>query len=220
MRRFFAVFAAAFLAVGASSVASRADTIVYQSVPNLLDSANINNAWCSDCYGGGTYEPLDQFTLTSGYHITDLELSTFADFGYPGLGPFTFEVYNSEHSAIIFSELITPTLVTSFTAIGANFDLVESGVTGLSLGAGTYWAGFIAPTFGIASYPSGGNGSLIETTPHTGDYLFALGGNVGYALNSRAIPEVSTWAMMLAGFAGLRLAGYRRARAGRTALAA
>jgi len=35
-----------------------------------------------------------------------------------------------------------------------------------------------------------------------------------------AVPEASTWAMMLLGFAGLGYAGYRRARAGRATLAA
>jgi choice-of-anchor C domain-containing protein len=35
-----------------------------------------------------------------------------------------------------------------------------------------------------------------------------------------SIPEASTWAMMMLGFAGLGFAGYRRARAGNTALAA
>jgi hypothetical protein len=33
-----------------------------------------------------------------------------------------------------------------------------------------------------------------------------------------SVPEASTWAMMLAGFAGLGFAGYRKARSGRTAL--
>ena len=34
------------------------------------------------------------------------------------------------------------------------------------------------------------------------------------------IPEPSTWAMMLLGFAGLGFAGYRKARSARTALSA
>jgi uncharacterized membrane protein len=37
---------------------------------------------------------------------------------------------------------------------------------------------------------------------------------------SPSVPEPSTWAMMLLGFAGLGYAGYRRARAGRAALVA
>jgi PEP-CTERM motif len=223
MNRPCRVFLATIFTLGASSIAARADSIVYQSVPDLTDGSNIDEEWCSDCYGGGVYEPLDQFTLSEGYSITDLELATFADSGYDGLAPFTFEVYNSDHSAIIFSEAITPTLVTSFTGDGGfNFDVVEGTVTGLTLGPGTYWAGFIAPSLVIAGYSSGGNGSLIETTPHTGTELFTLGGNSGYALSSGAVttPEPSTWAMMLLGFAGLGFAGYRRARAGHATLAA
>jgi PEP-CTERM motif len=40
--------------------------------------------------------------------------------------------------------------------------------------------------------------------------------NVSY--NFSTVPEASTWAMMLAGFAGLGFAGYRKARSSRTAL--
>jgi hypothetical protein len=44
-----------------------------------------------------------------------------------------------------------------------------------------------------------------------GPGIFVLGG---------VVPEPSTWAMMLIGFAGLGFAGYRRARAGHATLAA
>jgi uncharacterized membrane protein len=37
---------------------------------------------------------------------------------------------------------------------------------------------------------------------------------VGYTSPPPPIPEPSTWAMMLLGFAGLAFAGYRRAKAG------
>jgi probable HAF family extracellular repeat protein len=42
----------------------------------------------------------------------------------------------------------------------------------------------------------------------------------GYSLgvSVRVVPEPSTWAMMLLGFAGLALVGYRRAKAGRATL--
>jgi hypothetical protein len=42
----------------------------------------------------------------------------------------------------------------------------------------------------------------------------------GSATVSAAVPEPSTWAMMLLGFAGLGFAGYRRAKTGRATLAA
>jgi PEP-CTERM motif len=42
-----------------------------------------------------------------------------------------------------------------------------------------------------------------------------FGGNIELS----TVPEPSTWAMMLLGFAGLGYASYRRARAGRATLA-
>ena len=44
------------------------------------------------------------------------------------------------------------------------------------------------------------------------------GGQYGFLLTS--VPEPSTWAMLLAGFAGLGFAGYRRAKTGHATLAA
>ena len=197
MKRFSAVLTAAALALGASSVAARADSIVYQSVPNLY-AAPLQDAWCSDCYGGSVFEPLDEFTLSSGHEITDLELVTGPGTYYNGASGFTFEIYNSDHSVIIFSQPIAPTVL---GPVGADDYLLYGTVSGLSLSAGTYWAGFIAPVMGVVGLP-GGNGSLIDTTPHTGVEVEFLGGNTGYALSS-STPEASTWAMMLAGFAGL-----------------
>jgi hypothetical protein len=58
-----------------------------------------------------------------------------------------------------------------------------------------------------------------------GDYFTPLlTGDVSLGLEviavGASVPEPSTWAMMLLGFAGLGYAGYRRARAGRAAIAA
>ena len=44
--------------------------------------------------------------------------------------------------------------------------------------------------------------------------------NAAFTLSGSAVPEPSTWAMMLLGFAGLGFAGHRRARRSRAALAA
>jgi hypothetical protein len=44
--------------------------------------------------------------------------------------------------------------------------------------------------------------------------LSGLDSPQGIAISGPIIPETSTWAMMLLGFAGLAFAGYRRARAG------
>ena len=43
--------------------------------------------------------------------------------------------------------------------------------------------------------------------------------NAAFSLNGTLVPEPSTWAMMLLGFAGLGFAGYRQARKARPASA-
>jgi hypothetical protein len=96
------------------------------------------------------------------------------------------------------------------------------------------------------AYPIDTLGLLFDvntTTPVSGAYpLFAVWSNTaqggysaaftgvvdgveyyniqGSAAVSGAVPEPSTWAMLLLGFAGLGFAGYRRARAGHATLAA
>jgi len=58
---------------------------------------------------------------------------------------------------------------------------------------------------------------ITDTTPFT-EVLVTSGteslslNNVRFGIAVSAIPEVSTWAMMILGFAGLGLAGYRRSR--------
>jgi opacity protein-like surface antigen len=195
--------AASVLALGSAAQAAT----VYQSVPSLT-SGQSGAEWCADCYGGGTFEPLDQFTLGSAASITGFQLSTYAFGGYDGLGGFTVEIYDAAHAAILFSQAVTPSLV----SFAGQDDIVSGALTGLNLSAGTYWIGFIAPTMGVTGF-NGGNGSLIDTTPHTGVQNATLGGNLGYALtNGGAVPEPATWALMIGGFglAGVTLRSRRR----------
>ena len=53
-----------------------------------------------------------------------------------------------------------------------------------------------------------------------GPYAFLLRPVSATAFTAAAVAEPSTWAMMLAGFAGLGFAGYRRAKKGHATLAA
>ncbi len=66
----------------------------------------------------------------------------------------------------------------------------------------------------LASVTITGTGGW-PTTEFAVDNIVVSGGGV-----PGGVPEPSTWAMMLAGFAGLGFAGYRRARAGHATLAA
>ena len=79
----------------------------------------------------------------------------------------------------------------------------------------------MAVTFAVALKV--GRHSVVDTAWGIGIALTALvsllvsagSGQPALLLSSLTVPEPSTWAMMLLGFAGLGFAGYRRAKAGR-----
>ena len=195
---------AAVAALTTFAAASASAGVAYQSNPNGATNTNVNSYWCSDCYGGGTFEPLDPFTLGSAASITGVNLQTFNSIGYDGLDPFTIEIYNADRSAIVFSQALTSTLVSNQTdTSGYNNDTVHADITGLNLAAGDYWVGFLGTHFAVAGV-GGGNGGLIDTTPHTGvDLQYSLGGNSAYQLLSGGgAPEPASWALMLTGFLG------------------
>lgn len=77
---------------------------------------------------------------------------------------------------------------------------------GVSVGSG-----FSAPTF---SYLGG------VTTVFTSNLSFTGGdADLAFTLVGSAVPEPSTWAMLIVGFAGLGFAGYRKVKSGRPILA-
>jgi hypothetical protein len=81
------------------------------------------------------------------------------------------------------------------TQLGSNFD-----------------AAFASPLFSHGSYILGPG-----TYDVTGTVVLSPYGSGGAAAQLSAVPEASTWVMMLAGFAGLGFIGYRRNKAASTA---
>ena len=61
--------------------------------------------------------------------------------------------------------------------------------------------------WGIPIWPGGPWNNFYKTTTTPGTSSYALAGFI-----QTSVPEPSTWAMMLAGFAGLALIGYRASR--------
>ena len=189
--------ALAIVTLFVATAAHASPTVVFSSIANLTAAPDVN-AYCSSCAGPG-YEPLDQFTLASSATISAFDLVTQSGW-YQGTGGFTFEIYDSTHSNVIFAQFVAPSELMN-TAYGTS--VMHAPITGLSLGAGTYWAGFWAVNLALPGFNTGGNNSLIETKPaHSGNATEVLGGNIGYTFytGTGPIPEPASWAMMVGGF--------------------
>jgi hypothetical protein len=72
-----------------------------------------------------------------------------------------------------------------------------------------------APNFDAAPFSGSGTAlvdpyfSLDASVPDPGDYTLLFSPGIINSPDNVAVPELSTWAMMLLGFAGLGIAGYR-----------
>jgi hypothetical protein len=169
-----------------------ADTLVYSSVPDITASAD-SPAWCSDCYGGDTYEVYDQFTLSSDASLSSLRLLEYPDYNTQ----FDIEIYSADQSTLLQMRSVTSAFQSN-TAEG--YEIWTGSFSDISLSAGSYWIGFIGARLALPSFsnPAGS----IQGTPHTGQGS-SLGSTVGYELYASAAspaPEPASWALMLGGF--------------------
>ena len=107
---------------------------------------------------------------------------------------------------------------TSFGLGGQTF--VTSGAgdfVGLQDGAGAALlivpAGYVSDSFLMDSSTYAGQTlSSLGATPGAYEWTWGSGANQNFTLIIGEVPEPSTWAMMLLGFAGLGFAGYRKSR--------
>ncbi len=80
---------------------------------------------------------------------------------------------------------------------------------------------FVGGTYGdyVNIYNNVNTGGYSPGNDPNQDVIWNANVSVGGGTFTVAVPELSTWAMMLAGFAGLGFAGYRRTKSDRAALA-
>jgi unsaturated chondroitin disaccharide hydrolase len=136
------------------------------------------------------------------------------DFDAPGTQP-----VDASAAAIAADGLVMLSTVAETSALKAQYLLDAENILG------SLSSSYLGPASGESvlfdGFP-GKNGT--NTALIYGDYYFTeallrlqnvLDGKPGWVLYSPTVPEPSTWAMMLLGFAGLGFAGVRGARAGR-----
>jgi unsaturated chondroitin disaccharide hydrolase len=137
------------------------------------------------------------------------------DFNAPGSQP-----VDTSAAAIAADGLVMLSTVAGTSALRASYLLDAENILG-SLSSSYLDLSASGESVLIDGFPGNGgtNTALIYS-----DYYFTeallrlqnvLDGEPGWVLYSPTVPEPSTWAMMLLGFAGLGFAGIRRARAGR-----
>ncbi len=210
----------------AASVGSASAATVFQSIPDL--AAAYAGLAASDL-GGRGYQVFDTFSLSSPANITDVWFDVQTAYFSLTSTSVTLSVWSlsaGPPGTSLFSQTVPPTDFLSVVNNGST-STVEVSLAGLDLSDGTYDISFYNPDILGVPWYSGGSGLAYWAGPGAN---FFLGGSAGFALCTAApcvlsvpppppaVPEASTWAMMLLGFASLGFVAYRRARAGQAIL--
>jgi hypothetical protein len=192
-------------------------------------------------YGQGAYAPgLGSFTIgqgagtyDSGTNTSTFILSGAITSGSPGLNSGTFEFIttysgpdtpeagpnapqaesNPSAPNEFFYSLLDPSTTMTFDLFGTptGNHVIPLVAGGSFLGPG-FSFGFT--TANCTGSPMGGCGqNNVGLTPGTSIFGPV---DISVSFSSALVPEPSTWAMMLLGFAGLGFAGYRKTKSGRT----
>lgn len=174
--------------------------------------------WCDPCSTGNVgYRVWDSFTLT--------DRSTLQFFRWIGqrtdaltLGV-DFEISTSPYSPDIYSAHFSSNEITILGDTGLYSNIRRIALPNVVLNPGTYWLSVHGPSIAeqhtwLGATIPGSDNSLLQFGPDPNDSTPA------YARNQDAIfrlaglvtpvPEPSTWAMMLLGFAGVGFLAYRR----------
>jgi hypothetical protein len=190
-------------------------TVVYQSVPDLTVSPG--PAWCSQC-GSDGQNVGQYFTLGASATVNTLTFVTTNWYNWPT--SVTVSLFQDGGSNTVGASVYQNTF-SSFASdvnTGLGSDIVTVNLGAVALSAGSY--DLFLYNGGDFTFPglSGGPGNQIAqhvaggVGPSAGDSYYFIGGTDGGVVLS-SVPETSTWAMMLAGFAGLGFLGYRRNKA-------
>lgn len=220
---------AAALLAALGCVSSASATVIFQSTNDF--GSFVNYGYCSGCLDNtATYSSFNisqsasigsiQFAvgdITNQWTPLTTSITTTiysATNGFAGAALYQQTVKLSDFAAKLQSNA-TPAFFNSgpkpIITYGEN-------TPNLSLGQGTYFISFFGTYLGVPTFFPTINNPLTYQSGHWGTTPYHNSETVGFVLNSTsipsvsAVPEPSTWAMMLFGFAGLGFVGYRRTK--------
>jgi hypothetical protein len=212
---------ALFLAFGCA--ASTQATVL---VDRLLAPADVGPGACSHCGDGGlnsNFRGFAHFTLAADAVLTDLdwEINTSAD---GGVDTIRVSLWNADRSLLLFSNDYALGDITETPLAppvnGSIFAIESVSLPDIAVGAGAYQLSIVG--FGASSHQYiwlgayGGADSWFDGNGNEGAIDATL--TLRLSDNSAAVPEPSSWAMMICGFAAagsiLRRRGAVRADGG------
>lgn len=197
-----------------ASATSAPAAVIFQSIPSL-DAAPAA-FWCSSCALGvepNTHRVFDTFTIGSATPVAQLSFVYGNWPSYPAqLGDFSVSIWSLSGGlpdTQLFSQDFTLAQATFTNTSNPDWftGIATVNLTGLNLSAGTYDISIYSNTYGPLAAFTGGSGLLYQQ-----GIGFHPGQSLGFTLidTVAAVPEPSTWAMMLLGFAGIAFVAYRR----------
>ena len=216
------------IATGISLIATCSNAsadVLFQSRPDPTSSVNSGGVWCSPCAVQGSpsfsYAPtaqvFNQFTLSSASSITNVNFVydnrsnnpsgiTLGIFEVGAGGAPGTELFSQTFTAgELSSAPIPPTQNVSGLVVGTLNPI------GLDLGAGTYEISFFGSSVLLMAAFTNATNFYVENQPFSGT-LFLTNQGLSFSLDGTvsSVPEPSTWAMMILGFAGVGFMAYRR----------
>jgi PEP-CTERM motif len=176
------------------SPAAQATTITVQNLGSILNDSISFPTTTKTPGGGKTFEDFFEFTLPTAEYITaSMSIS----------GPIVDQIPAGKGQLSLYTWTSTSNS-SPFVPLGTLIE--QAAVSNPSLGGQSAVVGSFTP---FGDYEAAGNYFVeVSGTSGLGTLKLAIDGNV----TTLAVPEPSTWAMMLLGFGGLGFAGYRASR--------
>jgi PEP-CTERM motif len=215
-------------ALSLAAAPSLAEQVLFSSIPNLAVAPDGNVYYdIHPCTGIACSLVLDKFNyqdLAPQIVINAVQFSIETPTSpITAIGFGIWSDNNGSPGQVILGEGAGPPAISTIeTQFGTTIVTIP---LSLNIPTGTYWIDFRPSTLtlpsatcctfssvgGIPGY-SGGSGNLLynESAPYPYDFVHT-GDSAAFAiLGGPSAPEPSTWVMILAGFAGLGFAGWRR----------
>jgi hypothetical protein len=213
------VFGASAAAFGLLMIAPVSAGVIYQSIPDLTVAPE-ENAWCSECDSDGN-KIGQQFTLAAAATANSVALAVDSDYVWPtSITVGIYEDLSGKVGSVVYQNTLSSFISDVPTGNGTDVVTVDIGSVALAPGA------YILFTWNPGSLGIPGNlaspGGQVRTGANQPSGIIPPGGiyiNFGdfdsaVSISGNNVPEPSTWAMLVLGFAGLGFAGYRSSRMG------